>query len=338
MKRARRSVTIQDVAKAAGVSISTISRVLNEKGDVSTETYEKVQQVITELGYTSSLAARGMRSHRTNVIGLVMPDVASSYCVEVMQGVNHVIAQHDYDLLIYTKGDVRKFHSSDQGQRHVMLLNGSVTDGVIVVAPSTSIVCPGSPIVTIDPNGIDPNCPAVIATNYEGSLTAMRYLTGLGHRCIAHITGRLELVSAVRRMEGYQDGLTAAGIPLREELFQVGDYTTEVAADCARALLALKERPTAIFAANDMSAIGVYQAAQEAGLRIPEDLSVVGFDNIHDAALLTPSLTTIDQHISEMGALATEMLIRLIEGIPLDRDLVEIDAQLVIRNSCRPLT
>jgi LacI family transcriptional regulator len=278
-----------------------------------------------------------MRSLRTHVIGLIMPDVASLYCVEVMRGVNRAIAQLDYDLIIYTNGDIRKYSIVDQERRYVMLLNVGITDGVIVVTPAAKDFSTDAPIVAIDPNNESPECPAVIATNRAGALAAMTFLTGLGHRRIGYITGRLDLVSATRRLQGFKDGLAACGIPVQEELIQVGDYTTETAAGCARALLSLPEPPTAIFAANDMSAIGIYQAAQEMGVRIPQDLSVVGFDNIRESAFLNPPLTTVDQFIADMGTIAVEMVVKLVKGETLERNLHEIPTQLVVRDSCRPL-
>lgn len=337
MRIKKRSATINDVAREAGVSVSTVSRVLNNKDDVSVATFEKVQDVIHTLGYTSSLAARGMRSHRTNVIGLIMPDVASLYCVEVMRGVNRAISKLDYDLIIYTNGDIRKYAIADQERRYVMLLNVGITDGVIVVTPAARDFSTETPIVAIDPNNESPECPAVNATNRAGALAAMTYLTGLGHRRIGHITGRLELVSAIRRLQGYKDGLAACGIQVNEDLIQVGDYSTETAIDCARILLSLPESPTAIFAANDMSAMGVYLAAQEMGVRIPQDLSVVGFDNIRESAALNPPLTTIDQFIADMGTIAVEMVVKLVNGEKIEKNLHEIATQLIVRDSCRPL-
>ncbi|MCJ7701251.1 MAG: LacI family DNA-binding transcriptional regulator, partial [Anaerolineales bacterium] len=178
MKRPRKSVTIHDVAEAAGVSVSTVSRVLNDKEDVAEATYEKVQHVIQELGYASSLAARGMRSHRTNVIGLIMPDVASPYCIEVLQGVNKAIVQLDYDLIVYTNGDVRKYATADQERHYVALLNGSITDGVIVVTPAATNFSTDAPLVAIDPNNVSPECAAIIATNHQG----VSVFAGVGER------------------------------------------------------------------------------------------------------------------------------------------------------------
>lgn len=336
-KRSKSVVTIHDVARAAGVSISTVSRVLNNKDDVASETYARVSGVIQELGYAANLAARGMRSRRTNVIGLIMPDVATPYAALVMRGVNRAIAKLDYDLLIYTNGDIRKSAVVDRDRQFVMLLNGSIADGVIVVTPAATHFPTQAPVVVIDPNNECPEYPAIVATNREGALEAMRYLIGLGHHRIGFITGRLDLMSANHRLQGYREGLAEAGIPVDEELIRVGDYTTEVALECARSLLSMPEPPTAIFASNDMSAMGVYQAAREAGVRIPQDLSVVGFDNIYEAALLSPPLTTIDQSILEMGSLAVEMLVTLVRGETLESHQHIIPTQLIVRESCAPI-
>ena len=340
MKRNLKTITIQDVARKAGVSISTVSRALNGRNDVSEETIEKVQSVVKELGYASSLAARGMRSHRTNLIGLILHDVASSYSQEIMRGVNRVIAKLDKDLIVYTSGGLDRENVAQHERYYVALLNGSITDGAIIVTPTATQFTTHAPLVIIDPNNEIPDYPAIIATNQEGALAAMNYLTGLGHRRIGHIAGEMKLVSANQRLQGYKDGLAAAGIPLDEDLIEIGDYTTETAVTCARNLLSMSDRPTAIFAANDMSAMGVYQAAREFGLRIPGDLSVIGFDNLREVSFFDPPLTTVDQLIEKMGTIATEMLVKLVEGesLPInlveERNLYKIPAQLVIRESC----
>jgi LacI family transcriptional regulator len=325
------------VARAAGVSISTVSRVLNDKDDVAPETYQKVQDVIEELSYTSSLAARSMRSRRTNVIGLIMPDVEGPFAIQVMRGINQAITELGYDLIVYTGGDIKKKSSADREQRYVSLLNSGITDGVIVVTPAATTFSTASPVVVVDPNNVSPDCPAVIAANRAGALVAMEYLISLGHRRIGFIGGRPELQSAVQRLQGYKDGLRQAGIPLDPELIQAGDYTTGTGMICAQKLLNLPDPPTAIFAANDQSAIGVIKAAQEAGLRVPDDLSLVGFDNIPEAVYVNPGLTTVEQSIDKMGYVATEMLVSLIQGESLDSNLYEMHTHLIIRDSCRPI-
>jgi LacI family transcriptional regulator len=333
MSTTKRAVTIQDVAKVAGVSVSTVSRVLNGKIDVASETQEHVRSVIDELGYTTNLAARSMRSFKKNLVGLIMPDIAYPFAFEVMRGVNQAIAESEFDLLLYTTGDVRKSGRASHEQKFVSLLNNSITDGAIVVAPVTGEFLSDAPIVSIDPLMSNPHYPSVHATNYKGATDAMNYLLGLGHTRIGFISGRAELESSTRRLKGYRDALEKAGIPIDEKLIASGDYTTESGIKCTRELLALDEPPTAIFASNDQSAMGVYQVAQELGLRIPDDLSVIGFDNIMESKYL--KLTTVDQFIYEMGFVATQMLIKLINGEELDSQTYKMQTQLVIRESCQ---
>jgi LacI family transcriptional regulator len=333
MRKTRRTVTIQDVAKTAGVSVSTVSRVLNGKVDVASETQDRIRSVIDDLGYTTNLAARSMRSFKKNMVGLIMPDIAYPFAIEVMKGVNRAIAESEFDLLVYTTGDVRKSGRASHEQKYVSLLNNSITDGVIIVAPVTGEFSTDAPIVSIDPLMSDPNYASVHATNYQGAMEAMNYLLGLGHARIGFISGRAELESSNRRLKGYREALGKAGISLDEQLIASGDYTTETGVKFAQELLSLDNPPTSIFASNDQSAKGVFQVDQQMVVRIPEDLSVVGFDNIMESKYM--GLTTVDQFISEMGFVATQMLIKLINGEPLASQTYKMQTQLVIRNSCQ---
>jgi LacI family transcriptional regulator len=292
------------------------------------------------LGYTSSLAARGMRSHRTNVIGLILPNVALYYSQQLLRGVSRAIFELRKELIIYTSGVVNRESVSQKECSNVALLNGTITDGVVVVTPTATQFTTHAPLVIIEPNNEAPVCPSIMATNREGALAAMNYLTAAGHRRIGHISGKMDLAGANQRLQGYKDGLAAAGILPKNEWIEFGDYTAEMAVVCARRLLSLPDRPTAIFAANDMSAMSVYQVAGELGLQIPADLSVIGFDNVDEAAYLNPPLTTIDQFIEKMGAMAIEMLVKLVDGesLPInpagENKSYKIPTQLVIRDSC----
>jgi LacI family transcriptional regulator len=335
--KSKRNVTIIDVAEAAGVSVTTVSRVLNEKGDVSPDTYEKVQKVIVDLGYTSNLAARSMRSSRTNVIGLIIPDAGDPFPIEVMKGVNCAIAALDYDLIIYTCGDNQKHYTADREKKYVSLLSSSITDGLIVVTPAAQHFATNAPLVAIDPHYASNEYPCVISTNHEGAQDAMNYLIQSGHRRIGFISGRSDLKSAERRLRGYQDSLEQAGIPVDPNLILQGDFSKEAGYRCTKTLLELPDRPTAIFCANDVSALGAYEAANECGVSIPGDLSLVGFDNIPEAALAKPGLTTVDQSIQEMGMIAMQMLVKLIKGETLEENVMKTSTRLVIRESCKPL-
>ena len=330
-------ITIQHVARAAGVSVTTASRVLNNKDDVSPETYAKVRRVIEELNYTASLAARSMRSRANNVIGLVMPEVTEPFELEVIKGVGAAIKGSGYDLLIYTSGSRPLSDRASWEQEHVSLLSGGLTDGIIVVTPSAPSFPASARIVVIDPHGDGASVPSVIATNHVGAMEAMEYLIGLGHRRIGFIQGRPDMRSSARRFEAYQDSLAAAGIAYDPSLVQDGDYTRERGLPAARRLLDRGDRPTAIFAANDKSAMGVLDAARELGLRVPEDLSVLGFDNIPEVEQQYPRLTTVDQSIQEMGQVAVSLLIRLLQDEPLESLIYKVPTRLVVRESCQQL-
>lgn len=336
MKQKKRSVTIQDVAKAAGVSVSTVSRVLNGKVDVASETQSHIQTVINQLGYTSNLAARSMRSRKKNLIGLVVPDIGFPYSIEIMKGVNRAIVESKFDLLLYTTGDVQKHGAAIHEQHYVSLLNGSMTDGMLIVASSAAEFVTDAPIVAVDPHIINPNYPSVQGMNYEGAVKATEYLIGLGHKRIAFISGRPEIASGQQRLEGYRNTLKKAGIEPDPELITQGDFTQKAGHKATRQLLALKNPPTAIFASNDQTAIGVYQAADELGVRIPDDLSLVGFDNISEAKYM--GLTTVDQYLAEMGYVATQMLMRLIVGEKLNPEIYKMQTTLAVRSSCQKLS
>ncbi len=336
MNRTKTSLTIRDVAQACGVSISTVSRVLNEKDDVSAETYDKVRRVIAELGYTSSLAATGMRSRRTNVIGILIVDLGDPFSLELFKGIGRAIHGTEYDLIVYSSGRIAANTQQGWERRHLSRLDGSITDGVLVVTPTTNDLDSISPLVAVDPHECNV-FPAVISANREGAIAVMEYLIGLGHRRIGFVAGRAGLLSSKNRQQGYTEALERAGLQIEPELVQSGDYTRETGFRCAQHLFGLENPPTAIFAANDQSALGVIDAAHQAGLRVPDDLSVVGFDNIPQAVSSMPGLTTVDQSVSEMGYVAANMLIRLMQGETLNEQFRQIPIRLIVRDSCRAI-
>jgi LacI family transcriptional regulator len=206
---------------------------------------------------------------------------------------------------------------------------------VIIVASAAADFLTDSPIVAVDPHMVNPNFASVQGTNYHGALDIMEYLIKLGHRRIGFISGRPEIASAQRRLKGYRDALVNAGIQLDEELIVPGDFTQKTGRERTRQLLALYNPPSAIFAANDQSAIGAFEAAEELGVRVPTDLSIVGFDNISEAKYL--GLTTVDQFLAEMGYVAVQMLIKLINGETLELEIHKMQTKLVERTSCQKL-
>lgn len=336
MQHLQSVVTIRDVAREAGVSVSTVSRVLNDKDDVAPETADVVRRVIEELGYASSMAARSLRSRTTNVVGLVVPDLWHPFTSLVIRGVNQVTAQ-GYDLLAYASGR-RNVHTLENWEQQLVAqLNGSVTDGIIVVTPNAATYRTSFPVVAIDPHQASTDFPAVIATNHQGVLDALAYLVALGHRRIGYIGGRPNLQSAQRRLEGYCDGLARAGLAADPDLIVTGDYTRALGEECAHRLFSLGSPPTAIMASSDETAFGVYDAAAKRGLCIPNDVSVIGFDNTTESVSIIPPLTTVDQSIEAMGALAAEIVLKLIQGHPWESQLNKVPTRLVVRQSCRAI-
>lgn len=331
-------VTIRDVARVAGVSVSTVSRVLNGKEDVAPETAATVRRVIEELGYASSLAARGLRSRATRVIGVIVQDMWHPFISMVIKGINEVTAAREYDLLAYAGARRSADAQARWEQQQVSQINGTVADGIIVVTPHAATYRTSFPVVAVDPNQANTEFPAVISTNRQGVLEAMRYLLALGHRRIGFITGRMDLQSAVRRFDGYRDALAEAGLPFDPSLTVEGDYTRAKGFEGAQWLLSQPNPPTAIMASSDDTALGVYDAADCLGLRIPDDLSVIGFDNTPTGALLHPPLTTVDQFIEKMGALAATIILDLVQGHPCETRLHKVPTRLVVRQSCRAIS
>jgi LacI family transcriptional regulator len=255
-----------------------------------------------------------------------------------MRGVNQAIARFGYDLITYTGGDSTASSWADREQHYVSLLNGSITDGVIIVAPTALTFVSAYPIVAVDHHPGNVDFPTVIATNRDGALSVMEYLIGLGHCRIGYVGGRSDLQSAFRRYQGYIDGLQQAGIPVDQNLITEGNFSQDSGYQCGQQLLQLADRPTAIFAANDQSAFGVIKAANLMGLSIPADLSLVGFDNIPETAYFpSGGLTTVDQSLRQTGVVATEMLLKIINGAELPESIHKMPTRLVVRGSCRAL-
>jgi LacI family transcriptional regulator len=328
-------VTIGDVATRAGVSIATVSKVINGRYGVAPATLAKVQAVIDELGYESSLVARSLRSQRTNVIGIVVADI-EPFSAQLLKGAGAAIRERGYELIVYSGSGHGKDNSGWE-RRYISRLGGTLTDGIVLVTPTVVDVSDATPIVAVDPHTGPSSLPSVHADNIAGAMTATEHLVGLGHRRIGFLAGRPDLESARQREQGYRAALAAAGIAVDPLLIRVGGYEPDMSRDAARQLLVLDDRPTAIFAANDLSAIETVQVAHSLGLVIPGDLSVIGFDNIPESALIDTPLTTIDQSIHEMGRQAVELLIDLIDGNTDRPRQVTLPTRLVVRQSCGPV-
>jgi LacI family transcriptional regulator len=300
---------------------------------VASSTSARVQAVIEELGYEASLVAQSLRNHRTNVIGILVADL-EPFSTELLKGAADAIRGSGFELVIYSAGG----HSGDRvgwERRYLSRLSGTLIDGAVLVTPTVVDVNYGSPIVAIDPHTGQSGLPTVDSDNLRGAQLATGHLLSLGHRRIGMLTGRPDLESAQLRERGYREALRAAGAAVDESLIRCGDYDPEVSLEQARLLLTAPDPPTAVFAANDMSAIATIEVATELGRRVPADLSVVGFDNIPESALCAPPLTTVEQPIRKMGERSIELLLSLIRGERPVATHITLATNLVIRQSTR---
>ena len=327
-------MTIGDVAAQAGVSIATVSKVINGRYGVAPATLARVQAVIDELGFESSLVARSLRSRRTNVIGILVADI-EPFSAELLKGAGAAIRERGYELIVYSGSGHGKDHSGWE-RRYISRLGGTLTDGIILVTPTVVDVDDGTPVVAVDPHTGPSTLPSVHSDNLAGATSATRHLLELGHRRIGFLAGRPDLESARQREQGYRQALGAAGIGVDPNLIRVGDYDLVTSEEPARQLLTLDDRPTAVFAANDLSAMQTLHVARTLGLDVPGDMSVVGFDNIPESALIEPPLTTIDQSIQEMGKQAVQLLIDVIEGHTEGPRQITLPTRLVVRQSSGP--
>lgn len=330
------NATIIDVAQRAGVSYATVSRVINNEAYVKEETRQRVLQALIDLDYVANRQARSLRGGRTHMIGLLVRDLGTGYIGEIIRGIDLELGERQYDLLLYTTHG-RGRRESD----YVTTLTRGMVDGLLLVLPRTpeayltKLRQARFPHVLIDHQGIDMAGPAVGATNWQGGYDGTAYLVALGHQRIGFITGDLTLGCAVERRAGYQAALCHYGLPSEPSLIVEGDFSQTAGYNGTKILLALQKPPSAIFASNDAMAFGVMEAARERGLRIPEDLSIVGFDDIPQANSLHPALTTVHQPLEEMGRVATQMLFGYLADPSRAEERIELPTQLVIRNSCQ---
>jgi len=325
-------VKMSDVARTAGVSVATVSKVVNGRWGVAEATVDRVQQVIQQLGYEANLGAQGLRSHRTNVLGILVAEF-EPFSAELLKGASSRVAQTEYELLAYTAGARGSMVGWER--RSLARLSGTLIDGAILVTPTVVDTKQSVHVVAIDPHTGPCGMPTVDSDNFAGATLATKYLLGLGHRYIGFIGGRPDLESARLREAGFRKAMAEAGVSVDEALVRVGGYRTETALGPARELLSRAERPTAVFAANDISAIATIAAARSLGLAVPDDLSVIGFDNVPESALASPPLTTIEQPLQQMGAEALGLLVDLIAGVQRATH-VRLPTELVVRASCTP--
>jgi LacI family repressor for deo operon, udp, cdd, tsx, nupC, and nupG len=331
--------TIYDVARLAGVSPSTVSRMLNGKGQFAPTTHRAVEQAVEQLRYRPNTIARSLRTKSTQTIAFLLPDIPDPFFVSLISGVQQHALQGGYAILLcVTEGN------PEREEHYLNLLRAKQVDGILVdglVLPPDRLarfVEDGLPIVCLDRDIDLPAVPLVQVDNRLGARRATEHLLALGHTRIAHISGAVphRLRHSRERLAGYHDALDGAGVPADARLVVTGDYTEDGGHTAARDLLESGVSFSAVFAANDLSAIGAVSAFVASGRRVPEDVSVVGFDDIHIAAFTVPPLTTIHQPAAEIAERATELLMALIQGREAGEGPHVLEPRLVVRGSAAP--
>jgi LacI family transcriptional regulator len=335
-------VTIRELARVSGVSVGTVSRALNGYTDVRPETRERIMRLARELDYTPAAAARSLVTQRSHVIGVFLetgeghPDIQHPFFHEVVGGLKQRVGAGGFDLLLFASerpGNGYGPHSYLKRARH-HAVDGIALMGLTADDPEVRrLVRAELPCVGIDMEVDGPRAEIVMSDNVAGARKAVEHLTQLGHRRIATITGMLESRPGNDRLRGYRAAVQAAGLGYRDEYVAYGDFYVESGRAGAARLLSLPEPPTAIFAAADMMAIGAVRAAADLGLRVPEDVSIVGFDDIQLAPHLNPPLTTLRQDKLGLGVAAGEALIARINGEDPRPPLHMLDVELVVRGS-----
>ncbi len=328
-----RRPSIKDIARLAEVSHPTVSRALQNSPLVNAKTAAKIRKIADEAGYRASAVARSLVTRRTRTIGLVVTTVDNPFPAEVALGIEQAANDYGYSVFLANSNA-----EPERERRMVQAFAEQRVDGIVVTSSrvGTSYLSTLAelmvPIVLV--NGQYPGgfVHSVMIENVEGSRAAMEHLIGLGHRRIAYVGDRSGYQSETERLTGYKDALTKAGIAFDAGLAVHGDGRPEAAIEAVNALLALNRPPTAIFCYNDMTALGAMRAIHSRGLRVPEDVSVVGFDDLFFASYLEPPLTTVRQPMRRMGAMAMENLLKLMSG---EESVLQmrVEAKLIVRGS-----
>jgi DNA-binding LacI/PurR family transcriptional regulator len=327
-------MTIAFIAEQAGVSVPTVSKVINGRSDVAPDTRSRVEAVIREYGYVG--AERSTR--RAPLLEVIFHELESEWALEIVRGVERVASEHGLAVVLSELAGSR-----DPARGWIDGVLSRRPTGVIAVFSELSdqirgqLRARGIPYVIVDPTG-EPShgTPSIGATNWNGGLTATRHLLGLGHQRIGVIGGPAWILCSRARLDGYRAAMDEAGVPVDPRLVSHGRFHVEEGIERGLELLRRKDRPTAIFAGNDLQALGVYQAARELRLHIPEDVSVVGFDDLPVAQWVGPPLTTIRQPLIEMAVAAADLVIRMADGEQPVQPRVELATELVVRESTAP--
>lgn len=332
------SATIKDIAKAAGVSITTVSRALNGYSDVNEKTREKIMQIAQELNYSPNTLARGLVMNKSKTIGLLVSGLnreseKDQITFSILSGINEAVSEQEYDLVLFSTNSTKQ-----REKTYTQLCRERRVDGVIIQGIKTDdpylneVVESDLPCVLIDIPIQSEHVGNVTTDNVKGARKAVQHLIELGHKHIAMVNGHSKAFVSQRRKEGYISAMEAANLPVQNEWIVNGSFEEKSAKDAALRLLADNKEITAVFCASDLMALGVMRAAKELGIPIPEELSIVGYDDILLASYTSPPLTTIAQNFFQLGFQASNLLINILEG-KTEPQVITMGTKLMVRGT-----
>jgi len=330
--------TIRDVAKAAKVSISTVSHVINGTRYVSPDTRERVLQAIDTLNYKHNRLASSLRNRKTFTIGVLLPNSANPYFAEVLAGIEEATYAQNYNIILGNATD-----DPEREQTYLNVLLSRQVDGILLISTGAFedsialLAANNTPVVMVDRSADLSGIDEIFTDNQAGGRLATEYLLNLGHERIGCITGPSFLTPSAKRVQGHLDAYAAAHLPHNSDWIVTGDFQHSGGYDAACKLLALDPQPTAIFACNDLMAVGAISAVHQAGLHVPQDISVVGYDDIPLASYATPRLTTVAQPAREIGHLAVKRLLQRLTNPDLPPRHEKLPIKLIERDSCAPV-
>ncbi|HEV2132250.1 MAG TPA: LacI family DNA-binding transcriptional regulator [Longimicrobiaceae bacterium] len=328
---------LQDVAELAGVSASTVSRVVNEPQMVNDQTRARVEEAIRALGYRPNRVARRLRVEHglTNLVGLIIPDLQNPFFADIARGVEDVAVQNGYTVLIGNSDE-----NLDKERRYLEVMHAESVDGIILPPNSTSdpvatdFAQSEMPLVFVDRRLSKVKMDTAVTDNVRGAYDAVEHLIRLGHRRIGFIEGRPQVSTSRERLAGYRQALEDHGIELDPAIVRVGDSRQESGRHLAEELLALPERPTALLVGNGLMALGALEALHRAELKIPDEMAIIGYDDMPWALALNPPLTVVRQPGYELGSRAMELLLQRIRMPERSTTLVVLEPELIVRRSC----
>ncbi len=326
--------TIKDVARHAGVGVATVSRALNRTGYVKSATLEKIEQAMEELGYIPNRQARAMVGGITMTIGVLVPDMDNSLFMRIVQAINDAAYYHDYTLLVMDSRGEPEREAKIVRTMQELRVDGLILFGTPATAQVVAHLKPQGPIIILDRLVPDFPGPQISVNHYEGAKTATRLLLAHCHFPPAFIAGPAHVWSAEQRLEGYRDALKEHDVPVIAKRIEHADFTYQAGYTAMHALLSQIADLDGIFAVNDLAALGAMKAIYENGYRCPKDIHLVGFDDIHAARYVTPSLTTIRQPMESIGKTAVEILCRQIRGESVETQPIVLPGELIYRESC----